>query len=1111
MVNNSTIHIHLHESRNANIFSEDGTFYEEDIKLACDFVKIMLADINALNYKTEKPGHELNHDHRTISIFGRRGSGKTSFLLTLLSRLRTNQKTLPGKIHTICPIDPNLIEGPEIFLATVVAKIIQKVQEEHPSGCIPNKVSDTLMEMAAAFRIIAPTGSESDWGKWMGNISDRELFASEVLIDARSGLKLATSVRLFIEACCEALKVDAIVIPFDDVDTDLRYGWIVLETIRRYLATPRLITIISGDMTLYRMLVRSSQWPTLEHLVTYEKEIEGRANEFIAQINQLEEQYLKKLLPSGLRVHLEPLNERIWRHAKENWDIISLCWSANDLGNRELKLGEIFQRFCEEVYFYPNNNQNPTSALNPVLSPAARILPSNSRNLLRFMESLSPWRAPAGKQYDNSEYNNNNDTTVKNLINVASVFTHVLSEHSISIDDMRRLAYGGQLSMLGLLILRLKARDIHIWKLDPTFLDDEKGERRNQLVLLLQMFLHRAWKIAGVPLEFCIRVLATNSAATKLRLNRDEINEFIRHLNLDQDEYATETANRLIAFKIQKLSNEVKTSHDGTRIKCPTHMAGTVRLTRRHSIGAFANVFSLGVANIAKKKPWGYDEWALAVINHLYHTEEPYIGSEQVSNSENHSSGPYLGKHTEIKQFIRQIISDVTKAPTRPKQIYTVERENATAIIKRIYNQYAISISKDQVIAALALDTPEDTLTRLVMEHHNILETSKTHAQQQPNPRARQLTHRAVNLYKNHLTPTLDHNRHSFWSHANDNAQFILRWFLQKQTINVFGTTGYFASFISGLASLADVLLVCHHADPNENANAIRKVVFELQHRSSERESSYEVYSNLRQELPDSAQNDPNDDAAHSSRIGYDSTLLKGIEGDTIVNMPETLVSAIAEWVKIIQEAKSEKKLPVTVFSNIWARFENILHGISNDLAHSPQGLGNILERWTIAWFDAIFWEEYRYYFNISPTNVADITQYINKQKHGHTSNSHSYFTKLSKALNFSTQLPYTRAMICCPILLACLPRKTLNIIRAWLDIDNECTNTIAFLSKENFKWCFSGPDENPDTINMDCHTILNCLTPYLDPDDYQHTRYEEYNSKLKAFVLSITESESTR
>ncbi|MCD8079453.1 MAG: hypothetical protein LUF04_03295 [Bacteroides sp.] len=47
---------------------------------------------------------------------------------------------------------------------------------------------------------------------------------------------------------------------FDDVDTDFAKGWPVMETIRKYLTSPQLITILSGDINLYTLLIRKKQW-----------------------------------------------------------------------------------------------------------------------------------------------------------------------------------------------------------------------------------------------------------------------------------------------------------------------------------------------------------------------------------------------------------------------------------------------------------------------------------------------------------------------------------------------------------------------------------------------------------------------------------------------------------------------------------------------------------------------------------------------------------------------------------------------------------------------------------------------------------------------------------
>lgn len=95
------------------------------------------------------------------------------------------------------------------------------------------------------------------------------------------------------------------IITFDDIDTDIKKGWPVLEVIRKYMTSPYIQIIISGDWNLYSKIVRLHQWKqikeTPEHSVDNDKII----------INQLEEQYLTKILKPENRIVLKDLRSII--------------------------------------------------------------------------------------------------------------------------------------------------------------------------------------------------------------------------------------------------------------------------------------------------------------------------------------------------------------------------------------------------------------------------------------------------------------------------------------------------------------------------------------------------------------------------------------------------------------------------------------------------------------------------------------------------------------------------------------------------------------------------------------------------------------------------------
>ncbi|MFP3519645.1 hypothetical protein SB766_26035, partial [Pseudomonas sp. SIMBA_077] len=90
----------------------------------------------------------------------------------------------------------------------------------------------------------------------------------------------------------------------DDIDTNFRRGWPVLEVLRRYFTSPRFIVVLSGDIDLYTLLVRGKQWDQFsERQLHFDKTQEKGLREMV---NHLQGQYMLKVLPPRNRIPLLP-------------------------------------------------------------------------------------------------------------------------------------------------------------------------------------------------------------------------------------------------------------------------------------------------------------------------------------------------------------------------------------------------------------------------------------------------------------------------------------------------------------------------------------------------------------------------------------------------------------------------------------------------------------------------------------------------------------------------------------------------------------------------------------------------------------------------------------
>ena len=269
--------------------------------------------------KTVNPyrlGEDINRCHNTIAITASRGAGKTTFLLSVLSQLKAKYG---DDILCLNPIDPSLVEMKQHPFINIIAAIQEFVDEKlskeecyGPSNdvfSIKKEFEYCYRKMLKALPFIDGVGKSHVYDEW----DDDEYISAQGMERAEASNNLEKYFHEYVRIVLKLLKKKCIVISFDDIDTDYKKGFEVLESIRKYLTSCQIITFITGDLDLYAKLIRKSSWQCFD-LETLKKEIEYANHpikEFSQVIDQLENQYLVKLLKPELRVKLRSIDEYV--------------------------------------------------------------------------------------------------------------------------------------------------------------------------------------------------------------------------------------------------------------------------------------------------------------------------------------------------------------------------------------------------------------------------------------------------------------------------------------------------------------------------------------------------------------------------------------------------------------------------------------------------------------------------------------------------------------------------------------------------------------------------------------------------------------------------------
>jgi hypothetical protein len=301
--NFQTVIINLNDSTFAHSFQDGNRIHQYEFLKAKTLIEKQKESL--LNQKRqENPCAWLSRFHNTISVFGGRGTGKTSFIYSLLDEFSHDKDIAVLRI-----IDPTLIEEKGHIFVLIVSLINEKIEEYLNTNEIKfgNKVYEDrkrwnacLLKLSRGLPYLDSVGGRKLSNDWQ----DDAFIMERGLLDVASAFHLEENFHNLISNALDILGKKCFMLAFDDIDIDMKKGWSVLETIRKYLTSNRLICLLSGNMQLYSYNVRLNQWLQLEKLKSFEPK-----NHYEEQVDELEGQYILKILKPENRIYLKSIYE----------------------------------------------------------------------------------------------------------------------------------------------------------------------------------------------------------------------------------------------------------------------------------------------------------------------------------------------------------------------------------------------------------------------------------------------------------------------------------------------------------------------------------------------------------------------------------------------------------------------------------------------------------------------------------------------------------------------------------------------------------------------------------------------------------------------------------
>lgn len=247
---------------------------------------------------------------------GTRGAGKTTFINSVVKSLNSDQDDVKVSIKCLPTIDPTKLPRHEPILVTVTARL-NKMVSDKLKGCWASNDYKKQKEQWQNHLAQLQRG--------LHLLTDKEYkpeyFSDALKLDAQldysiGGQDLSEIFEELVKRACEILGCNAILITFDDIDTQFDAGWDVLESIRKFFNSRKLVVVATGDLRLYSQLIRGKQYENYSKTLLDQEKESARLAERGYMVEHLEQQYLLKLFPVQKRIQLKTMLQLVGEKGK---------------------------------------------------------------------------------------------------------------------------------------------------------------------------------------------------------------------------------------------------------------------------------------------------------------------------------------------------------------------------------------------------------------------------------------------------------------------------------------------------------------------------------------------------------------------------------------------------------------------------------------------------------------------------------------------------------------------------------------------------------------------------------------------------------------------------
>lgn len=342
--------INVDGSQNAQVFSYDELIHKRTFDQIRSRIEALIKPAETKRVSDDDE-FSVIEKHDAIAVFGGRGVGKTSFLRSLAGSYSSED----SKVEVLPMIDPTLIEEKGHVFLLILSLIRQKVMcclQENECSLNTKTYNDRvnwekcLDKLAKGLPSLDHVGGTFEDTSWQ----DDSYIMEQGLASVYSAHELQRNFRNVVKKALSIIndktEKKAFLLVFDDIDVSFLRGWPVLETIRKYLVIPEIITIISGNAQLYSKAIRKVQWENFGKALLINEQTEEDKKEYRELVSELEEQYMLKIFRADNRFYLHSIYEYMQQTNSPEY-LVEYKTGENGTGKSKMGLKIYYENICD--------------------------------------------------------------------------------------------------------------------------------------------------------------------------------------------------------------------------------------------------------------------------------------------------------------------------------------------------------------------------------------------------------------------------------------------------------------------------------------------------------------------------------------------------------------------------------------------------------------------------------------------------------------------------------------------------------------------------------------------------------------------------------------------